>query len=495
MKKITIAAFLIFSLSRCTTVQEVQVPGNSRTEFPELAVRSLSRSSADDKAASPRAHDGKVHLFVSVGAPLPDRSRAIQELAFLRLRQAIQFADVTYTTLADPMKKDGDALDGRLVITFENGSEKDDFGIRLKLRPEDEGMLVKFHSESAPRPDQIEIAHLDTVQLLESRPTLRVTTDSLHTQEIHQMLQDCVMGSLEVQSTAGDTVVRVQGDGVDVPLGSPPIVGKKLVEGQYSLIATRKGQAPQELKLKILAGAQKRIFISWPDDPESATTAFLSGPGGLRISLDGEVRGRTPLYLLNEGGQLVEFSRPVEGGKYEIVGQTTLQGQDRNRVMLLKYIEGFAEGYLEAGIWQEVAEKTSAKGLSGLRSRPVVMDEQTAALSFPLTESDGFIAFITDQDSVFIERMGETFVVQPGHGAKMDGPKKAFKPIKKDLPERTIRFEYDKLKARLIVELDGTKIYEGSFHPSDTGKFYLLGPDANPVKKLQVKTGRGVYEE
>lgn len=439
--------------------------------------------------------DGKVNLFLSVGAPLTDRSRTLQELAYLRLRRVMQFPDVRFETMSDPMKKQGDALDGRLTLTFEAGKTNEEFGIRLKLKDSDEGILVSFRAEPGPTPDQIEIVRMDSLRLARAPESLRVLSDNLRADEIHTMLQDSVMGTLSIQSTGGDTVVRIKGDGVDMDPGTLPVSGKKLLEGNYRIIATRKGHGTQDIPVKLMAGVSRAVVVSWPDDPESGTTAFLSAPAGVRVSLDGEVRGNTPLYLLNESAEQVEFAKSGESGKFEVLAQNSLSGADRSRVLLYKYVEGFAEGFLDLDLWQPVKEKTSAQGVSGIRSRPFVIDEQVSQFSFPIAENQGLAAFVTDQDSVFVERVDGAFVVQTGHGMKMDGPKKAFKAIKADLPARVLSFEYNKEKSMINVELDGSTIYEGPFRPSGTGRFFLIGPESNPIKQLQVRTGRGVYEK
>ncbi|MCE9597624.1 MAG: hypothetical protein K8S54_06610 [Spirochaetia bacterium] len=494
MKK-TLFSALLLALVSCSSVQEVQVPGNARTEFPDLAVTAKSSARADDTKPGVRKRDGKVNLFLSVGTPLEDRSRTLQELAFLRLRRAIQFPDVRFETLADPMKNKPEALDGKLTASFEAGKTREEFGIRLKLRDSDEGILVSFRAEPGPTPDQIEIVRMDSLRLARAPESLRVVSDNLRADEIHTMLQDSVMGTLSIQSTGGDTVVRIKGEGVDLDPGPLPVSGKKLLEGNYRIIATRKGQGSQDIPLKLMAGVSRAVVVSWPDDPESGTTAFLSAPSNIRISLDGEVRGSTPLYVLNESAEQSEFAKAGESGKFEVLAQTSLSGLDRSRVLFYKYMEAFAEGFMDLDLWQSVKEKTSAQGVSGLRSRPFVIDEQISQFSFPIAENQGLAAFVTDQDSVFVERVDGAFVVQAGHGIKMDGPKKAFKAIKTDRPERVLSFEYNKEKSLINVELDGSTIYEGPFRPSGTGRFFLFGPESNPVKKLQVRTGRGVYEK
>ncbi|HMW59355.1 MAG TPA: hypothetical protein PKA91_06885 [Leptospiraceae bacterium] len=482
---------LLYLFAACSTVQEVQVPSASRTEFPELAVAPSVRTGVSDKR-EPGVHspDGKLKFFLSRGAPLANVNRSMQETALLRVLRSIRFRDVDYVTLDDPMGKPV-ALDGRLSLTFEAGKTTNEFTIAARLKEEEEGVKIQFRIEPAAAPEQLEISHTEGISILRSPSSLRVASDTLRIEEIHNMLTDSIMGTLDVQSSSAETVVSLKGSS-EISVGPAP-VSKKVLEGSYTLIAARKGHAPQQLPVKIFAGEKRRVFIAWPDDPASATTAFVSAPTGLRLAIDDDVKGPTPIYLLNESAHKVEFARKLADGRFEVVGTANPSGDDRNRAMLLKYTEAFMEGYLESDIWQMVTEK-SVKPLKGIRSRPFIVDEQKTTVSFPLSEGSAFIAWVSDQDSIFVERIGNVFTVQGGKGSAMSGPKKAFQPIK-EKPDRTILIEYNSKKSIVTVELDGTSIFEGPFRPSATGQIVILGPDQMPIKKLDVRTGRGVYEE
>ncbi len=486
------ASIVLLLVTACSTVQEVQVPAGARTEFPELGLSSSARSSASDRREPPsHSPDGKLKFFVSRGNVLPNISAAMQETAFLKLQKAIRFPDIEYATLNDPIGKPA-AMDGRLTFTFEASGKGGDFYIRASLRDDQEGVRVPFHVEPASVPESFEISRAEGTSILRAPATLRLTSESLRAEDIHTMLRESVMGNLDVQSSGSECTVVLKNGGAPLNLGNAPF-SRKVVEGSYVLVASRKGHPSQEIPVKIFAGEKKRVFIAWPDDPESATTAFLSAPAGLRLAVDDEVKGSTPVYLLNESAHKVEFSRKLADGRYEVLGSANPAGRDRSRALLFKYTESFADGYLDSDLWQPVTEK-SVKPLKGVRTRPFIVDEQKTTLSFPISQGQGFIAWISDQDSIFVERVGNTFVVQTGKGTTMSGPKKAFQPIK-EKPDRTVLVEYNAKKKTVEVELDGTTIYEGPFQPGAFGQLVVLGPEQLPVKKLDVRTGRGVYEE
>lgn len=493
MKKIIVTLFAAF-LASCSSVQEVQVPPGIRTRFPELAVEQTDgRLSKEEKKQTRRRPDGKLRVFLSTGAPVQSRSRAAQELALLRVVRAIQSPDIVYSTLNDPLRKPTDPMDARLLLTFAEGEEDDQFAIQCKTSEQSEGVVITFSAKPSAA-EGLQIVRVTRPEILQGQPVLRVSTEGLKAQEVKDMLESSIRGTLEVQSTSAETEILLAEGSKPQSLGTVPVTGRKLDEGTYEIIARRKGQADRTVTVNIQAGQTKRLFITWPDDPESSATAILSSPPGLRIALNGQVRGTTPLYLVNENADSVEFSRPIQGNGFEALANTRPEGADRSRVLFLKYSQTLTGSYNEADLWQDVLEKASTAPMRGTRSRPFVVQEQTVALSMPVSEADGIIAWTSEQDSIFVERIGDSFVVQTGKGLVLSGQAKAFKPIKQN-PQRTLEFTFDSEKKILEVELDGTTIWEGPFRPSDTGRLIILGKSALPAQKLEIRTGRGVYEK
>lgn len=469
------------------------MPPGIRTRFPELGVVVQNgRLSKEEVRQNRRRPDGKLRVFISAGAPVQSRSRPAQELALLRLLAAIQSPDIIYSSLADPIRKP-DPVDVRLTITFAEGEEDDQFTLTCKTAEDAPGVVLAFAAKPSLA-EGLQIVRVNRPDILAAESVMRLSSDGLKAQEIRDMLENSIRGTLDVQSSSGETEVFLSAGGPEVRLGNVPVAGKKLEEGSYQVIARRKGQEDRSMVVNIQAGQTKRLFITWPDDPESSATAILSAPSGLRVALNGQVRGTTPLYLVNENTDSVEFSRPIEGNGFESLAQIRPQGDDLSRVLFLRLSQSFAGSYNESNLWQDVLEKTNTAPLKGARSRPFVVQEQLVSFSLPVSDADGLIAWTSEQDSMFVERIGNAFVVQSGKGLTLGGQPKAFQPIKQN-PQRTLEFTYDSEKHILEVELDGTTIWEGPFRPADTGRLIILGKSFMPAQKLEIRTGRGVYEK
>lgn len=491
MKKSSL--LLVPILASCVTVQEVQVPSGARTRFPELAAAGPERASTDEKKLARRRADGKLRVFLSAGAPVASRDRAAQELALLRLFKAIESPDIVYFTLNDPMRRPLEPMDARLSITFAEGEEDNQFKILLKTSEAGEGVTLGFEAKPSGG-EGLRIVTGSKPAIAAPDPVLMVSTDGFKAAEIREMLESSIRGTLEVQSTSGETeIFLVDGSGA-LALGKVPVTGKKLDEGTYDVIARRKGNEERRFSVSIQAGQTRKLFIPWPDDPESTATVLLSSPPGMRIALNGQVRGTTPLYLVNENTDTVEFSRSLPEGGFESLAEVRPEGTDRSRIYFYKHVESFGAGMPEGDLWQTVQEKTSTAPLRGTRTRPFVVQRQALNLSLPVSDRDGIIALTTDQESIFIERMGNAFIVQRGRGLEPSGQAKAYQPIK-ERKERLLEFTYNDEKKVLEVELDGSTIFEGPFQAGASGRLFLLGQSELPATRLEIRTGRGVYDK
>lgn len=469
------------------------MPPGIRTRFPELGVvLPNGRLSKEEQKPRPPRPDGKLRVFLSIGAPVETRNRPAQELALLRLLAAIQSPDIVYSSLADPLKKP-EPVDVRLTISFAEGEQDDQFTLTCKTAEDSPGIVLSFEAKPSGA-EGLQIVRVSRPEIQSPAPVMRLSSDGLKAQEVREMLENSIRGTLEVQSSSGETEIFLVSGGQEIRLGNVPVAGKKLEEGPYQLIARRKGQQDRVLPVNIQAGQTRRLFITWPDDPNSNATAILSAPSGLRVALNGQVRGTTPLYLVNENTDTVEFSRPIEGNGFESLASIRPEGDDLSRVLFLRLSQSFAGDFNEANLFQDVLEKTNTAPFKGAWTRPFVVQEQLISFSMPVSEADGLIAWTTEQDSIFVERIGNAFVVQSGKALNLGGQPRAYRPIKANA-QRTLEFTYDSQKHVLDVELDGTTIWEGPFRPADTGRLIILGRASLPAQKLEIRTGQGVYEK
>ena len=186
-------------------------------------------------------------------------------------------------------------------------------------------------------------------------------------------------------------------------LGKVPGSGERLREGLHKLEIKRPGYDALSREVRIRAGKDQSMFITWPDDRGATSLTVLSTPAGQRLSIDGVVRGTTPLYLtdMEPGSYELELSRAGEGGVYAVTGENRIDlggGENAGRVFFINHTESFGADLLEQDFFRlslenvpgggkpviayqgggglaVTAESLPDSALLGLESRPFVIDE------------------------------------------------------------------------------------------------------------------------
>lgn len=305
---------------------------------------------------------------------------------------------------------------------------------------------------------------------------------------VRDLVLRSVTAEVSVQSSNPETVVTLISDGKRRSLGQVPVSGERLREGKHRVEVKRPGYEAIVRDVQIRAGRDQDLFITWPDDRDSTSLAILSAPAGQRVSIDGSVRGQTPLYLtsLEPGVYGLELSRSGEGGAYEITGETRIElngGDNTGRIFFVNYTENFGPDLLGVGdFWRLTAEgdatvkyapngglaftsESSGGPYVGLTSLPMTVDA-SFDMRLSVKEGDGnFLAFGLKNDaleSVFVRMDGNVYSLARYQGGEAL-PVKSFQTIKqRENNVHEIRYTYEKEENRFRVRVDGDVIYEGA---------------------------------
>jgi len=123
--------------------------------------------------------------------------------------------------------------------------------------------------------------------------------------ELAQILKKSVSATLNIGSTSTETEVEVDGE----KIGHLPAKDIIVADGSHEIKFARKGKKPVVKKVVLRGGETRNIFNQWSDDASHSSVKIISYPPGLKVAIDGTVRGETPHFEngLVRGKTSVEF--------------------------------------------------------------------------------------------------------------------------------------------------------------------------------------------
>jgi len=376
---------------------------------------------------------------------------------------------------------------------------------------------IKLHERPVPAGQQDIIRHGDQVLFLTNTTGPQLELQSPRpASALREFLLTSVTGRLNVSSSAAATqVLLTPQKGPARKLGNTPLENVLLEEGRYTLQFQRNGFKSIVQTLQIRAGRTENIVVPWPDDPVQHMAVLYSSPTDLRIAVDGQVRGNTPLYLngLEKGDLPLELSRLKENA-YEVVGEATFKVSEpfSGRAFLLKHEETFPADLLSGDLWRPVTERGTVKftgpglGLSfnqpnrwgGIGTIPFFIDSFDARLAVIESEGARLLWLIQSAgDSVAVEMNQNTYRaihMRDGKTLAMSGVFQTRLPSPEG--KHTVRIQYLKEKKEIKVKVDGTAIFEAEYLPATEATLSLLTRDGSADGRkladlLSFASGRG----
>ena len=338
---------------------------------------------------------------------------------------------------------------------------------------------------------------------------------------LRQLVDLTVTGALSVLATAPGATVFVRAGGNRRKIGTVPMQSVRLPEGRAIVEVERRGYEPFVREVVIRAGREARVQAVWPGDARIASLTVLSAPAGLRLALDGVVRGETPAFLtdMQEGAYGLELSRPGAEGRFIVQadGRAHVGNGDGGRLgFFVRYDEAFSGALFDSGLWQLATEDGTVRyaprgglGLSGagtpaawrgIASIPVLAQDMTVEVDAVQVEGTQFcLALVGNQESVTLDLGEGRWSLTRFRGRDASGPVRDFRALREGNAHR-VAYEYSKLTSTLTVRFDDSILFQGPWNPGGTLRVALLtrGTSADGralATKLRIRSGRGLVEE
>lgn len=344
---------------------------------------------------------------------------------------------------------------------------------------------------------------------------------------VRDLVMKSVSANLSVQSSSPETEVVLVSGGKRKSLGRVPVNGQRLREGLYELELKRPGYDVLKREVQIRAGRDRELFITWPDDQGSTSLSVLSAPPGQRVSLDGTVRGMTPVYItsIDPGAYALEVSRASASGGYEVIGESSVElagGDNEARIFFTRYDENFTNDLLNTDYWILSAENEGvtpeyvgagglafrmkvtgpASGRVGLTSRPMVTSSFDMTLMVRQAEGNALTFGLVNSklETVLVRIEGNVYTLERFNGEQPVVPL-SFQTIKqREGNLYPVRFRYNREENRLQIEIDGDLIYEGPYNGGTAARIALWTAAGSAdgrelARSLRIRSGRGLYED
>ncbi|MCB1307549.1 MAG: PEGA domain-containing protein [Leptospiraceae bacterium] len=552
--------WLVSGPAGCSTVRELAQADPGEISFPEVTTRPfrelIQETKTDDyKLRAEPTRRIRLALVELNGDPLA-------KIAFARLKTLMRFDDVDLIVppaaerarLNPPaqaayeyLKKEN--IDAVAVFSLSragssngnggnggNSGNNGDASIQVRLYDPVNASVSGEYSvsgkvlERTVNPEhQSEVYRSGNVYYFVSQKSAPVIEFENPTREqMRSLIMKSVNGSLSVRSTSGETSVILLGPGGKVELGRAPVQSYELREGKYQIECRRLGHAVQKEEVIVRAGQTRNLMFTWPDDTDITALTVLSAPSGQRVSLDGVVRGNTPMYAtdIQPGAYNMEISRLVEG-KYVVTGEAYVEVPQGNRVfrsLFTNYLETFAGSLTESDYWVLAADEGNVAyapdgGLAfrtdtriptwmGLLSRPFNAEPFRAALTVIQEQGNElfFGLYNPEGQSLLVKVNGSNYsVVQYVEGEQI-GAVRHFTPTQSpNANQHVIAYEFEPESGNLEITLDGSTIYEhegagGPLAAGDATRFAILTRTTSAdgrllARQFSMRTGPGLYEE
>ncbi len=550
-KGLVISTGIAGLLAACATVRPVAAPA-ADPRLPEMRLFAAAGGAVEDRKdfkLRTAARDS-IQLVLLNEVQSAELSAPLRDIAFLKMVNLLGFPDVKLITppaeIAGELASAGPAglkyleeLQADAVASVqvkEVGENQAKLALRL-LDPVSGEAFGEYVQSARIVERAIDPAHQAEffrdrknrrIEFLEAGQSPQLEFSGDGKSSVRDLVLRSVTASLSVQSSSPETEVVLISGKKRKSLGSVPIGAQRLREGLHRLELKRPGYEMISREVQIRAGRDRDLFITWPDDQGATSLSILSAPSGQRVSLDGTVRGQTPLYItsIDPGAYALEVSRTMEGGAFEVVGEAAVEvagGQNDGRVFFTRYDENFTKDLLNTDYWTLSADTEGVRpeyvgdgglafrvasgaapgsGRLGLTSQPMAIESFDMTLLVRQAAGNALTFGLVNrkQESVLVRISGKVYTLERFNGEQPVAPL-SFETIKqREGNLYPLRFRYDKAENRLQVEVDGDVIYEGPYNGGAAARIALWATADSAdgrelARSLRIRSGRGLYDD
>ena len=515
LNNLLLTTVYIGMLSACSTV--VQIPSSkSEINLPSpKQVKEIKVSSASDASTGKRDKKDKIRVAVVDNINHDDSSALTLLIAKKRISKLFSSPKVEYLELpvkiADGIKKESEdvreyllknKIDAVFFIYFNKKDESFEYSLKLILSGDYRQVgelsgpvnLISKNIDTSHRSDMY--ADGKNVSFLREVNLSSVAVKSPGETSIQDFWAAVTSGLLNVRSSTPGAQISMIVDNKKILIGTTPMNDYRLDEGDYEIEIFRKGLSPVRKKVEIVAGASTNIYIPWPDDPYTTSLAFWTEPESMRMMLDGEVKGETPVFLNDiEGGSYdIGLGVKKNNGSYKDVIKTSItirQGQVNTLAFFYKYSETFADNFQSREFWHKVSEKghfqlKTGNGLSFQSADPSAI-VGVESMDFPIRSFDARLT-IESQNNEFllfgVKSLLDSVLIQSNadgfSGGVFEPDTKTiampvFRDKKPENKEHVLRIKYKSSNSTVQLYVDGALIGRYPWKPDGTGRFVVLG--------------------
>ncbi len=544
--KIAFFIFCALLLAGCATARQLQE--FERTfDAPGLKILPVTRTAAGVDRADFKlraARTDRIRIALSRRTESKTIPALLINTAFEKFQSLLAFKDVSLFTapagVLVPVEQadhreylKSNQIDGVADVSLIERDAKN-FALKLELRDPYTGAVItdltqdfQIRERAVDPEHQLEFySRGGTFAFLEGERSPQIVMVQPRPPEaMYEILTQTVTGKVNVSSSTTESEVYLWPAGnrrAAKKLGNTPVASFRLNEGRHTLEVRRRGFATQILPIVMRSGQDLDVAAPWPDDPKIQTATIVSAPAGIQLSMDGTVRGETPVYLtgLESGSYNLELARPTKDGNFEIVAEGALEideAEQPERLFIIDYNEDFSADVMQNDLWRLSSTKgkvafKAGPGLAlqnqggdeetwqGLVSQPIYMED--FQMNTRVVEGDGSVlAFgIRSGDATVLVEVNNNVYTTAVYAPEQ---KPVFASFQVTVPSpdnsHFIRYKFNREKGVISVKLDGTTIYEGPFKPAATGRVLLLTrPTAADgrvlAKSFSMKSGRGLLD-
>lgn len=509
-------SIIVLSAASCASLREIP---NAQPDLPAPVIRVIDARAASEKdTSSADAGPAKIVLKVGGKSALSDADAAVVTRRIIRMLEnpGVEIVESGKDIPADAQ--------GQLFLDFdlpESGSGK----VTLRLTdPAGKYIFGETVVEASVEKASALVEHeVDlyskggTVNILPPQLSTIVKLTSQEPARLREFVLLATTGFITVQSAyPGARVVLMRGD-ASMEAGNAPVVRRRATKGRWRVQVHRRGYGPFEREVLVKPGQTTDVFAAWADDPGVDALVVHSSPQGLTFSMDGVVKGETPLFITGVAGgsHAAELSDP--GTRHALAEGEVAAGDAAYGVAyLLHYDENFDNllfdrDYLqltsEAGVTEFVPASgmgiksgANAHGWQGFATRGLPMVELEAEVDV-VTGQGNTAAFgvVVGKESVLMQVKDGVFSVGRFKDGAATGIVKSYTSVREG-SIHTLRIEYDPGKKQITARMDGDVVLREPMEKSALARLVILtrSPSVDGrtvVKTLRVRSGPEDYRE
>ena len=331
--------------------------------------------------------------------------------------------------------------------------------------------------------------------------------------ELTGILDDSITGLINIGATSSGTVAELDGKKLD----EIPVRGQKIADGKHTIVFRKRGKKPVIREFVVRAGEESSIFHEWDDDTSSAALKVVSFPEGIKVAIDGTVKGKTPVFEngLLKGKSSVEYVKDAADGSLIVLGEHSFE-IDPGKLYAVALPYNMTNSGEAKDFWIKSGSadftvnygqdfgfqlnKNLPAGWYGVISEPLVPDVIEFSSILPLSSAmDGSLSFsifeMNSNNKIFtLQITGEKLSVYkfPSDGVAVGSYK--FKKEDEKNP-RKIRIVTDSKKNQIRIFLGKTAVLTEAIDFKSLWRIGILTRGENFTTKGAIKEMKIVYPE